>query len=285
MYTILTKSHNVFERVDIMARNIRNNHTKEKTALQVIDERKVLEKDFKVYGTVEEPLFDAQDVAVWIEHSNHRMMLQTIDEDEKGVRNVYTLGGNQEKWFLTEGGLYEVLFQSRKPIAKAFKKEVKAILKELRTTGGFISDTDKFIEECFGDCPEDVKVFMKTTINQRKADKQRIVVLEAENDALAETALEWTDRATLNALIRAYGSHIGDYQAAWRAFKKELLYRHGINLNARITAYLNDTGKKTKPKTLDMLHDEELPLALSTAVALCRENNVNIDDILSEKIK
>ncbi|WP_300854391.1 BRO family protein, partial [uncultured Clostridium sp.] len=32
-------------------------------------------------------------------------------------------------WFLTEDGLYEVLMQSRKPIAKAFKKEVKKILK------------------------------------------------------------------------------------------------------------------------------------------------------------
>lgn len=40
-------------------------------------------------------------------------------------------------WFLTEDGLYEVLMQSRKPIAKAFKKEVKKILKELRTKGTY----------------------------------------------------------------------------------------------------------------------------------------------------
>ena len=53
------------------------------------------------------------------------MMLQIIYEDEKVTNNVCTLGGNQETWFLTEAGLYEVLFQSRKPIAKAFKKEVK----------------------------------------------------------------------------------------------------------------------------------------------------------------
>lgn len=29
-----------------------------------------------------------------------------VDEDEKVVNNVYTLGGNQEAWFLTENGLY-----------------------------------------------------------------------------------------------------------------------------------------------------------------------------------
>ena len=41
-------------------------------------------------------------------------------------------------WFLTEDGLYEVLMQSRKPIAKQFKKKVKEILKQIRKTGGYI---------------------------------------------------------------------------------------------------------------------------------------------------
>lgn len=46
------------------------------------------------------------------------MMLRNVDEDEKVVNNAYTLGGLQEAWFLTKDGLYEVLMQSRKPIAK-----------------------------------------------------------------------------------------------------------------------------------------------------------------------
>lgn len=106
-----------------------------KEVLKVIDEREILGKDVKVYGTVDEPLFLAKDVANWIEHSNPRMMLQKVDEEEKVVSNVYTLGGIQETWFLTEDGLYEVFMQSRKPIAKDFKKQIKKVLKELRTTG------------------------------------------------------------------------------------------------------------------------------------------------------
>lgn len=108
--------------------------------VQIIYNQEVLGKDFHIYGTIEEPLFLAKDVADWIEHSNPRMMLKKIDEDEKVVNNVYTLGGIQETWFLTENGLYEVLFQSRKPIAKQFKKQVKAILKEIRRTGGYIDE-------------------------------------------------------------------------------------------------------------------------------------------------
>lgn len=268
-----------------MSRNTRNTHTKDKTALQVIDERKILEKDFRVYGTVEEPLFLAQDVMLWIEHNNITNMMSIVDDDEKLTYTISKSGQNREMWFLTEEGLYEVLFQSRKPIAKAFKKEVKAILKELRTSGGFVSDTDKFVEDCFGDCPEDVKAFMKATIEQRKADKKKIVVLETENDMLARNAVDWSDTSTINALVRAYGHFINDFSEAWRTFKKELLYMHSINLNARMTAYLNETGKRTKPRTLDMLHEHELPQALSTAVAMCRNAGVNIDDIIADKVK
>lgn len=62
-------------------------------------------------------------------------MLQSVDEDEKVVNNVYTPGGVQNSWFLTENGLYEVLMLSRKPKAKEFKKKVKEILKTIRKTG------------------------------------------------------------------------------------------------------------------------------------------------------
>lgn len=109
--------------------------------LQVLKESELLGRQFKVYGSVEEPLFLAKDVAEMIEHTNPRMMLDVVDDDEKVVSNVYTLGGNQQAWFLTEDGLYEVLMQSRKPIAKAFKKGVKTILKEIRTNGGYIATT------------------------------------------------------------------------------------------------------------------------------------------------
>ena len=122
--------------------------------LEIINEQEVLGKDFKVYGTFENPLFLAKDVAEWIDYSfankekgirKVTQMLATVDEEEKvlGVTNVVTqnqrggLRGNQERWFLTEDGLYEVLMQSRKPIAKAFKKEVKKILKEIRKTGSY----------------------------------------------------------------------------------------------------------------------------------------------------
>lgn len=103
----------------------------------MISRSTLLGREIDVYGTTEEPLFKAKDVAEWIEHSNPRMMLESIDDDEKGLRIVYTPGGNQEMWFLTEDGLYEILMLSRKPVAKQFKKGVKEILKKIRKTGSY----------------------------------------------------------------------------------------------------------------------------------------------------
>ena len=109
----------------------------------VIDERVVLNKEFRIYGTKENPLFLAKDVAEWIDYAKTGQgyydissMLTTVDSDEK-IKTIST-NNSRSSWFLTEDGLYEVLMQSRKPIAKAFKKEVKKILKQIRQTGGYI---------------------------------------------------------------------------------------------------------------------------------------------------
>jgi prophage antirepressor-like protein len=99
-----------------------------------------------IYGSKEEPLFLAVDVARTIDYSNGNTnrMLDCVDDNEKVLVMVYREESHQRKngksvryttrdmWFLTEYGLYEVLFQSRKPIAKQFKSAVKDILYNLR---------------------------------------------------------------------------------------------------------------------------------------------------------
>lgn len=108
--------------------------------LTIINEQEVLGKHFTVYGTIDEPLFLAKDVAEWIEHSKPSIMIDTVDEDEKLRETIFTSGQNREVWFLTENGLYEVLMQSRKPLAKEFKKKVKEILKSIRKHGLYAID-------------------------------------------------------------------------------------------------------------------------------------------------
>lgn len=110
--------------------------------MAVINETEIMDRTFRVYGTFENPLFLAKDVAEWIEHSNLTVMINSVDDDEKLIsRTKDCLGRDNSATFLTENGLYEVLMLSRKTIAKQFKTEVKKILKELRLKNSRVPQT------------------------------------------------------------------------------------------------------------------------------------------------
>ena len=184
--------------------------------LEVINEQVVLEKEFKVYGTFENPLFLAKDVAEWIEHSNPRMMLQKIDEDEKVVNNVYTLGGVQEAWFLTEDGLYEVLMQSRKPIAKQFKKEVKKILKEIRKTGEYsIKPQPKTERELASESMYDL-IMGNLTTNESRTEALQIVVNHTKTIGKSEVCNDGT--ITIPGVKKFVIKHYGDILMQYNTF-------------------------------------------------------------------
>ncbi|PGU28660.1 hypothetical protein COD66_24705 [Bacillus cereus] len=144
--------------------------------LTVVHQQDVLGQPFKVYGTVEEPLFLAKDVAEWIDHSQPSKIVHLVDTEEKVMHNTHTLGGMQAMWFLTEDGIYEVLMQSRKPIAKQWKKEVKGILKQIRLTGGTVQTDreEEFIHNYFPSFSDEIKKAMVLDLRGQNKELQFI---------------------------------------------------------------------------------------------------------------
>lgn len=94
-----------------------------------------LHTEVVIKGTKTDPLFRASDIGVVLEISNIRTSVMDFDESEKVVHSMNTLGGNQDVTFLTEKGLYKVLFRSRKPIAQKFQNWVCEVIKEIRLNG------------------------------------------------------------------------------------------------------------------------------------------------------
>ena len=91
-----------------------------------------------IQGTREEPLFRASDIGVVLELTNIRQTIKDFDQTEKcGVIITDIIGRDQETTFLTEKGLYQVLFTSRKPIAKKFKDWVCEVIQEIRLSGRY----------------------------------------------------------------------------------------------------------------------------------------------------
>lgn len=87
-----------------------------------------------------EPWFAAKDICDVLNLTNSRKATAALDEDEKDVATIHTLGGPQQMTIVNETGLYNLIFQSRKPEAKAFKKWVTSeVLPSIRRNGYYIN--------------------------------------------------------------------------------------------------------------------------------------------------
>ena len=87
-----------------------------------------------------EPWLVLKDVCDVLGIENHRNIAARLDEDEKGVHTVDTLGGKQEMVIINEAGLYSVILLSRKPEAKAFKRWVThEVLPSIRKHGAYMT--------------------------------------------------------------------------------------------------------------------------------------------------
>lgn len=89
------------------------------------------------------PWFVAVDVCRILDLQNPTQVLLRLDEDEKGLYTVDTLGGPQSLNVVSESGLYALIFTSRKAEAKAFRKWVTSVvLPSLRREGVFVMGQD-----------------------------------------------------------------------------------------------------------------------------------------------
>lgn len=78
----------------------------------------------------------AKDVAEALGYRDAHNMVRNLNEKDKDTHIVSTLGGEQELLIISEFGIYEAVFQSRKPEAKMFRHWVYKMLKTFRKSSG-----------------------------------------------------------------------------------------------------------------------------------------------------
>ena len=126
-----------------------------KELIEVIAERDICGKQFRVWNTPEEPLFLAKDIAQWLGYDGGRKasasMCRILNKDEK-VRCTAWLprGTGYQRYnalFVNEKGLYKITMRSNKPNAVQFQDKVCEILKEIRQTGGYIANSQEMTDD------------------------------------------------------------------------------------------------------------------------------------------
>jgi prophage antirepressor-like protein len=134
-----------------------------------------LHTEIVIKGTSDKPLFRASDVGVVLDITTIRSVIRDFDDSEKIVHTMQTIGGLQEVTFLTEKGLYKVLFISRKPIAKKFQDWVFEVVNEIRLHGTY--DLKKEIEKKNNEMQQ-LEDKHKQDIEQQKITEREKVLLK-----------------------------------------------------------------------------------------------------------
>lgn len=117
---------------------MQNNNSAQATGLQVFNFNEKESTPIRVQVINNEPWFVAKDVCQVLGIEKYRDAISRLDEDERGSVLVDTLGGKQQFTATNESGLYHLIFQSRKPEAKRFRKWVTSeVLPAIRKTGRY----------------------------------------------------------------------------------------------------------------------------------------------------
>ena len=230
------------------------------------------------------PYFVGKDVTDILGYQNgSRDINRHVDEDDREKVMIFDGNQNKESIIINESGLYSLILSSKLPTAKKFKRWVTSeILPSIRKTGGYLANSDMMVSTYFGNLPPEQQTLVKGLFDNIIAQQTKIDTLTTTNEVLTTDILSWADRPLVNALVRRYAGYAcdGNFASAWIEFKKELLYKYSININSRITAYINKNGKK--PHTLDVITDDEVLSALKTIVSLCENKNIDISDLLNK---
>lgn len=171
----------------------------------------------------DQPWFVGGDVARVLGYSATSAMLRRLDDDDKGVRELHTPGGQQSLSIISESGMYAAILSSQVDGAKTFKRWLTHdVLPAIRKTGSYGIDQRNVAE--------------LTT----RADLARMVLESEEEKAIlaaalesATPAIEYHDRFVANddaITVGAWAAQYGmtDPQARKLLLEKNIIYRFAI---------------------------------------------------------
>lgn len=143
-----------------------------------------------------EPWFVANDICKVLGHTNSRVAVASLDEDEKGVSKVYTLGGEQQMTVVNEAGMYQLVIRSNLPAAKAFKRWIThEVIPTIRRHGAYA--TEMTIESIIADPESGIKLLQALKAEQERRKEAEAIAEAQRPKALFADAVAASDNSIL----------------------------------------------------------------------------------------
>jgi prophage antirepressor-like protein len=205
------------------------------------------EKDVRTIIQEDILWFVAKDICEILEISNNRDAVARLDEDEKGVGIIDTLGGPQETNIVNEAGLYSLILTSRKSEAKAFKRWVThEVIPSIRKTGSYStpSTTTEALLHAVQILAQQERQILQLETAQKESS-QKLENLNYRIDSLDAINMIGDMRQRLNKMIQKYARDRGLlFNAAWNEFRRAFNTAYHTNLELLIINYEKKHNKK-----------------------------------------
>lgn len=168
-------------------------------------------------------------------------------------RRLLTNGGEQDVKFISEGDVYRLITHSKLSTAEKFEKWVfDDVLPTIRTTGGYVSNDDLFIQTYFPFADNTTKAMFRQTLEtvrtQNEIIKRQQQEIEHKEDVIGGLVDEIDlaeKRQILNRVVRHNNANYAD---RWRILYREFECKYHIDLSRRLASYNAAHKPKCKNK-------------------------------------
>lgn len=198
-----------------------------------------------------EPWFIGRDVAEALGYGNPRQGIAShVDDEDKAVQKMDTPSGVQQMTIINESGVYSLVFGSKLPRAKEFKRWVTSeVLPSIRKTGSYSKPMSELeiLQHSINQLVEQERK-LKAIEAQQGEQVKRLDIIDSRLEVLNGVHIEGTGRDRLNAMVRAYVVKKGiSYAEGWKNFKKAYNHAFRTCLGALLTNYTKKNNLRSKP--------------------------------------
>ena len=187
----------------------------------------------RVLGTYDKPLFNFSDACNMLGYKNNREALRKhVEPEDVTKRDTLTKGGLQPMTYVTEAGLYCLIFGSKVEGAKEFKKWVtNEVLPSIRKTGSYEMDKPSYqIEDGIKRAERwiEEEKQRQALMLENKEQKKQLEENSKEIVALSSTITQMQPKVTYfdvmikNKSTSVITSMAQDYGMSAQAFNKKL---------------------------------------------------------------
>lgn len=223
-------------------------------------------KPVEVFEWNNKILFNSKHVAECLDIKNVNDNISRMNEKQvvkltnskvgdSDFRKLHNTGEN----FLTESGVYKLIFKSHKEEAEKFQDWVTdEVLPLIRKTGGYVNNDDAFIRTYLPFADDTTKEMFKSTLQTVRKQNELIVKQQEEIEHKEDVIIGLIDKVTLadkrqilNRVVRYKGAN---FQERWRELYRQFEMKYHIDIVKRFEAY-NLTHKPKMKNKVDYIEN------------------------------